>query len=150
MRKLLTFIILLGFSALIACKNTSPEQIETAGIQNDTAKFTTISFKDTLVNFGTINMGEQTKILFEFTNTGNHPLYLTEVKPGCGCTVAEYTKGAIAPGSKGTIIAAFDSNKAHPGSVTKNIYVTANTSNGLLHTLIFSGEIKETPSKNMQ
>ena len=115
-------------------------------IQSDTASYTTMTFTDTVVNFGTINMGELTKIRFEFSNTGNHPLYLTEVKPGCGCTVAEYTKGAIPAGGKGTIIAAFDSNKAHPGTVSKNIYVTANTSNGLLHTLIFNGEIREQPS----
>lgn len=147
MRPLFSLSLIMVLLGMVACKNTTPEQVATVGVQNDSAKYTTIAFKDTIVNFGTINMGEQTKILFEFTNTGNHPLYLTEVKPGCGCTVAEYTKGAIAPGAKGSIIAAFDSNKAHPGSVTKNIYVTANTSNGLLHTLIFSGDIKEIASK---
>jgi hypothetical protein len=137
------FLILILFSS---CANGTGEKTETAMIQSDTASYTTMTFTDTVVNFGTINMRELTKIRFEFSNTGNHPLYLTEVKPGCGCTVAEYTKGAIPAGGKGTIIAAFDSNKAHPGTVSKNIYVTANTSNGLLHTLIFNGEIREQPS----
>lgn len=129
---------------MFACRNTAQD----ASVQAvaDTAALTTISYTDTVVNFGTINMGEQAQIKFEFTNTGNHPLYLTEVKPGCGCTVADYTRGAIAPGGKGSIIAAFDSNKAHPGTVSKSIYVTSNTSNGAIHTLSFNGEIREQPS----
>ncbi len=148
MRILLFFATLICCSSFISCTNTSTEKKAIPIVQPKTNEYTTISFKDTLINFGAINMGEESKIVFEFTNTGNHPLFLTEVKPGCGCTVAEYTKGAIAPGAKGSIIAAFDSKKAHPGSVTKNIYVTANTSNGLLHTLTFSGEIKEIASNN--
>lgn len=148
MRILLFFVMLICSSAFISCTNASTEKKELPTVQPNTTEYTTISFKDTLINFGTINMGEESKIVFEFTNTGNHPLFLTEVKPGCGCTVAAYTKEAIAPGAKGSIIAAFDSKKAHPGSVTKNIYVTSNTSNGLLHTLTFSGEIKEVESNN--
>ncbi len=128
--------------ALSACKNNS-DNVEAAKHIVDTAMYTTIGFKDTIINFGTINMGEKTNILFEFTNTGSKPLYLTEVKPGCGCTVANYSKGAIPAGGKGTITASFDSNKSHPGTVAKNIFVTSNTSNGITHTLTFNGEIQQ-------
>jgi len=127
------YLLIFLFSTLFACKNAS----------NDTTSYTTISFKDTSINFGTINMGEKTTILFEFTNTGNHPLYVTEVKPGCGCTVADYTKNAVPPGGKGNVTASFDSNKSHLGSVTKNIFVTSNSSNGITHTLTFMGEIQQ-------
>ncbi|MBL7760832.1 MAG: DUF1573 domain-containing protein [Sediminibacterium sp.] len=142
MKKLaLRFLLIIGITA---CNNTAQDvPVQTVA---DTAALTIISYTDTVVNFGTINMGEQAQIKFEFTNTGNHPLYLTEVKPGCGCTVANYTRGAIAPGGKGSVIAAFDSNKAHPGTVSKSIYVTSNTSNGAIHTLSFNGEIREQPS----
>jgi len=132
MRTICYFIIFL-LSTLVACSNAS----------NDSTSYTTISFKDTSINFGTINMGEKTSILFEFTNTGNHPLFLTEVKPGCGCTVADYTKNAVPPGGKGNVTASFDSNKSHLGSVTKNIFVTSNSSNGITHTLTFMGEIQQ-------
>ncbi|MEI6263750.1 MAG: DUF1573 domain-containing protein [Sphingobacteriia bacterium] len=129
--------------AFCSCKNNNAENAEAAKHIVDTAMYTTIGFKDTIINFGTINMGEKTNILFEFTNTGSKPLYLTEVKPGCGCTVADYTKGAIPAGGKGNITASFDSNKSHPGTVAKNIFVTANTSNGITHTLTFNGEIQQ-------
>jgi len=129
--------------ALSSCKNSSTEHVEGAKKIVDTAMYTTISFKDTIINFGTINMGEKTNILFEFTNTGTNTLYLTEVKPGCGCTVADYTKGAIPAAGKGNITASFDSNKSHPGTVAKNIFVTSNTSNGITHTLTFNGEIQQ-------
>jgi hypothetical protein len=132
MRTICYFIFFL-LSTLVACSNAS----------NDSTSNTTISFKDTSINFGTINMGEKTSILFEFTNTGNHPLFLTEVKPGCGCTVADYTKNAVPPGGKGKVTASFDSNKSHLGSVTKNIFVTSNSSNGITHTLTFNGEIQQ-------
>ena len=139
----LRYLFIFLFSALFACSNVSIKNIVAAQQIADTATYTIINFKDTSINFGTINMGEKTSILFEFTNTGNHPLYLTEVKPGCGCTVADYTKNAIAPGGKGNVIALFDSNKSHPGTVTKNIFVTSNSSNGITHTLTFNGEIQQ-------
>ncbi|MDD2793236.1 MAG: DUF1573 domain-containing protein [Sediminibacterium sp.] len=142
MKKLALGLLLM--TGILSCNNTTQETPVQAAA--DSAALTTISYTDTVVNFGTINMGEQAQIRFDFTNTGNHPLYLTEVKPGCGCTVAEYTKGAIAPGGKGSIVAAFDSNKAHPGTVSKSIYVTSNTSNGAIHTLSFNGEIREQPA----
>lgn len=140
--KRLAFYLLL-ITGLASCNNSGNDAAVPAQATAGTAALTTISYTDTVVNFGTINMGEQAQIKFEFINTGSQPLYLTDVRPGCGCTVAEYTRGAISPGGKGSVIAAFDSNKAHPGSVSKSIFVTSNTSNGAMHTLSFNGEIKE-------
>jgi hypothetical protein len=113
----------------------------------DTAKYTSIQWLDSVVNFGSINMGEQMKVVFRFRNTGSQPLFLTEVRAGCGCTVPDYTKGAIAPGGEGVVTGAFDSNKAHPGEVRKSIFVTTNTREKTKHTLIFTGTIKEAAVK---
>ena len=146
----LPFCCLLLLAGLSSCKISPADHPDAAKSQLDSTTFTSIGWKAQTVHFGTINMGEKTRILFEFSNTGKLPLFLTEVKPGCGCTVAEYTKGAIPAGGKGTITAEFDSNKAHPGTVSKNIFVTANTGNGVSHTLTFTGEIKEMPSTGNQ
>ncbi|HJV19555.1 MAG TPA: DUF1573 domain-containing protein [Sediminibacterium sp.] len=144
MKQMAFYLLLLTGSA--SCNNSGNDAAVPAQATAATEALTTISYTDTVVNFGSINMGEQAQIKFEFTNTGNQPLFLTNVRPGCGCTVAEYTRGAIPPGGKGSVIAAFDSNKAHPGSVSKSISVTSNTSNGSIHTLSFNGEIKEQPA----
>ena len=61
-----------------------------------------IKFENTTYDFGKIKE-EDGKVTskFIFTNVGNMPLELTNVRPGCGCTAANYTKGAIAPGEQG-------------------------------------------------
>ena len=109
----------------------------------DVPNYTTIQWLDSIVHFDTITLGEQVKVTFRFRNTGDKPLYLTEVKAGCGCTIPDYTKGAIAPGKGGEVTGAFNSNKAHAGQVRKSITVSTNTMYENEHTLIFTGFIKE-------
>jgi hypothetical protein len=125
----------------ISCQNTGSE----SGSDKiaDTANYTRIQWLDSMVNFGTIPMGQQVKVVFRFRNAGNKPLFLTNVRAGCGCTVPDYTKGAIIPGGEGEVSGAFDSNKSHTGQVRKNIFVTANTKGETLHTLTFTGIITE-------
>lgn len=105
----------------------------------DTASYTDIQWEDSVVSFGHIKMGEEVMVRFRFRNTGKHPLFLTNVKAGCGCTVPDYTKGAIAPGATGEVTGAFNSKKAAEGEVRKAIFVTTNTHGKTNHTLIFTG-----------
>lgn len=109
----------------------------------DTAHYTTVQWLDSVVNFGSIKMGEQIDIRFRVRNSGRQPLYLTDVKAVCGCTVADYTKKAIAPGDTGVVVGSFDSKKAHVGTVRKSILATTNSRNGYNHDLIFTGVIQE-------
>ena len=85
-----------------------------------------IKFDVTTIDFGNIKE-EEGKVSgkFEFTNTGNEDLLLTGVKPGCGCTAADYTKTPVAPGEKGFILATYNPYN-RPGSFNKNIKVTTN------------------------
>lgn len=142
-----SFILMMISIAWVSCVNNNPKDAAAEKIMADTARYTNIQWTDSVVNFGSINMGEQIKIAFHFRNTGNQPLFLANVKAGCGCTVPDYTRGAIPPGGEGEVTGAFDSNKAHAGEVRKAIFVTTNTYNKKEHTLIFTGLIKESPSK---
>lgn len=130
-------------TTLTACKNSSSSLIKINGHAPDTANYTTVQWLDSLVNFGTIRMGEKIEIKFRLKNTGNKPLYLTNVHALCGCTVASYTQGAIAPGGTGEVIGAFDSNRAHTGTVRKTIIASTNSPNGNNRELIFTGVISE-------
>ena len=121
------------------------ETKEEAKVLADTSHYTTIEWKDTLVNFGSITKGEMAKVTFRLRNSGKNPLFLTEVKAGCGCTVPSYTKGAIPPGGEGEVTGEFNSGNVQEGEVRKNIYVTTNTTGKHSHTLIFAGAI--TPKK---
>ena len=135
--------VLLSSLIWLSCKNNDISKDANTKILADTTQYTNIQWLDSVVNFGNINMGEKIKVVFRFKNSGTKPLVLAEVKAGCGCTVPDYTKGAIAPGAQGEVTGAFDSNKSHPGEVRKNIFVTANTHDKTNHTLIFTGLIKE-------
>lgn len=131
--------------SIAACNNDSANRKseELNKIQKDSSHYTTINWTDSLQNIGTITMGEQVEVKFRFKNTGNQPLVITNVVAGCGCTVPSYTKEPVAPGGEGVVTGAFDSNKSHPGTLRKNIMVTANTTPRQQFELVFTGEIKE-------
>lgn len=99
MKLLMIFALITG----IACFSCNPDSLDVAGrkLIADTANYTTIQWLDSIVNFGSIEMGKQTQLRFRFRNTGNKPLFLAHVEAGCGCTIPNFTKGAIAPGDEG-------------------------------------------------
>ena len=55
---------------------------------------------NTMHDFGEIPTGNPVTHKFTFTNTGDIPLVISSAKASCGCTVADYTKEAIAPGAE--------------------------------------------------
>lgn len=144
MRKLfLTGICLVALSAgLTACQDSNGSNIKAPeNVESDTANFTTIHWIDSLKDFGTATMGDKVKILYQFENTGNKPLFITQVRPTCGCTVADYTKTAVLPGKQGMVTAEFDTNHGSPGSVRKSIVVSSNTKNNTHFVLAFTGKV---------
>ena len=123
-------LVLLMFTATFsAClnhtdKENMPESAPASTV--DSTQWTTIQWLDSTKNLGAIKEGQVLKIGFRFKNAGDKPLILESVRPGCGCTLAEYPKEAIAPGKEGEIIASFDS-KGREGTQHKTITVIANT-----------------------
>jgi hypothetical protein len=79
-----------------------------------------------------------------FTNTGTEDLTLTAVRPGCGCTAADYTKTAVKPGEKGYIDATYDPYN-RPGAFNKNIRVTSNAAEGGEQTIYIKGNVAKRP-----
>ncbi|MEN9686538.1 MAG: hypothetical protein RLZZ28_2324 [Bacteroidota bacterium] len=108
--------------------------------QLDTNQYTSIIWKDTLINFGKITEGDTVKLVYTFTNTGNKWLYINSVKPSCGCTIASFTETPVEPGDSGRV-EAFFASRFHPGQQNKIIMVRANTKIKTNHKLIFSGEV---------
>ena len=131
------------FCAIIVagCNSAESKSPDVEAVIKDSSRYTTIQWLDSSIDFGSAKMGEMVNIIFRCRNTGSKPLYLYEVRPGCGCTVADYTKTPIAPGKEGEINAQFDTKKSHPGVVHKTIYVSANNSNEVSSYLQFSGTI---------
>ncbi|WP_207632824.1 DUF1573 domain-containing protein [Foetidibacter luteolus] len=142
------FAVVMLSVALYACQGNASSSTSTAPAANaqqalnDTTSYTTIQWIDSVYNFGTVTKGEQVKMTFKFKNTGNKPLIISSAKPGCGCTVADFTKEPVPPGGEGEVTGVYDSNRGILGTVHKSISVTTNTKNGVQHTLIFTGEVK--------
>lgn len=89
---------------------------------------TTIVLKESNFDFKDVKKGDVVDHKFEITNTGKNPLIISEVKPGCGCTVPEYTKEPIMPGKKGFVNLKFDSS-SFDGMQNKSADVYANVEN---------------------
>lgn len=108
--------------------------------QIDTAHYTTIEWIDSVKSFGAIKYGDSILIKFRFRNTGSHPLFLSAVRPSCGCTVPDYPVEAIMPGGENELTANFHSI-GQADTIHKTILVTSNTSNGVTHLLKIEGRI---------
>ena len=85
-----------------------------------------MEFENTSYDFGTITSGEKANHVFTFTNTGDVPLVLTNVKGSCGCTVPYFPKDPILPGESSEIEVSFDSKNKF-GRQSKRVTITANT-----------------------
>lgn len=83
--------------------------------------------KDNTIDYGTVTKDADDGLRkFEFTNTGDAPLVITNAKSTCGCTVADFPKTPIQPGKTGVIEVKYNMN---PGPIRKTITVETNAIN---------------------
>ena len=106
------FAIVLGGLMLTACGgNSATDGIDVDLIDNprsaegydESAKMPVITFDQDLHDFGRLSAGENISYSFHFRNTGNADLIISNTSATCGCTVADYPKGRIAPGGEGYV-----------------------------------------------
>ena len=84
----------------------------------------TISFEKTTIDYGTVPVNADGNRVFTFKNTGNKPLILSNVQPGCGCTASEWPRDPIMPGKSGQIKVHY--NTANIAPFKKSIDVFSN------------------------
>lgn len=93
--------------------------------QNQTSKGgADIKFETSTFDFGTLKVGDVKVGTYTFTNIGNKPLILDEVKTSCDCTTIEYPKAPIMPGQKGVIKVTYTAKDL--GQISKYITVFSN------------------------
>ena len=142
------FILFFAAASLSSCLNNDTKaddpkvKAEAEKALKDSANFTTIEWIDSIKTFGKIQEGPKLDILYRFKNTGNKPLIIASVRPGCGCTVAEKPSKPVMPGQEGEIKAQFES-QGHPGMNNKSITVQANTKPVQSFELKFSVEVEK-------
>jgi hypothetical protein len=95
------------------------------GISPD-GKYPVMTFDEKEFDFGDINQGDKVSHVFEFTNTGDADLVITDARASCGCTVPEYPKDTpIKPGESGKIKVTFNS-AGKSGETMKSITISSN------------------------
>lgn len=83
--------------------------------------------KDNTIDYGTVNKETDNGIRsFEFKNTGDAPLIITNVQSTCGCTVPTKPTEPIMPGKTSKIDVKYNMN---PGPIRKTITVESNATN---------------------
>jgi hypothetical protein len=105
--------------------------------------------KDNTIDYGTVNKEDDSGLrVFEFTNTGDAPLIITNVQSTCGCTVPSKPTEPILPGKTGKIEVKYN---MHTGPIRKTITVESNAVNveeGRVAIKI-KGEVVEKPVVNL-
>jgi len=129
------YLVVLSIGALLwSCNNadtkaytTNRDSLNQAALA-DSASFSNLQWIDsTFQELGKVTEGQVVDISWRLKNTGNKPLVIADVRPGCGCTLAEKPTEPIAPGEEGVIRAKFDSKNQSEGEHRKNVTVLANT-----------------------
>ncbi len=104
-----------------------------------------LKWESEIHDFGTLAQGKPVTYEFTFTNTTKETVLITNVRPSCGCTAANYTKTPIKPGEKGMVAATY--NAASAGAFNKSITVTTSDSE-TPKSLIIKGKVEaaQTPA----
>lgn len=108
-------------------------------------KVAKIEFETDVIDYGTIEKGSDGVRVFTFTNTGNAPLIISNVKSTCGCTVPKKPDGPIMPGETGEISVKYDTNRVNP--IRKTITVTSNAETPTV-ALKIKGLVVDSSKKN--
>jgi hypothetical protein len=87
-----------------------------------------MTFTESKHNFGFIRQGDVVTHEYEFTNTGDGPLIISECEVACECTKVEFPKEPIAPKAKGKIKVTFESKSAIDRQ-EREVIVKSNASN---------------------
>jgi hypothetical protein len=104
-----------------------------------------ITFKSPEFDMGTMNEDGGVKSgTFEFSNTGDDTLRIFSIKPGSGCSVAEYTKKPVLPKENGTIVLSYDPRN-RPGPFSKGVEVATNDPAQPRIILVLKGEVTPKP-----
>lgn len=97
-----------------------------------------IIFEKLVHDYGTIEQGSDGNCEFVFTNKGEKPLILTNVRASCGCTAPSWPREPILPGQSGVIKVGY--NTQIVGMFSKVVSVNSNAANSLV-TLTVKGNV---------
>tara|TARA_B100001109_G_C18778491_1_gene434244 strand:+ start:299 stop:769 length:471 start_codon:yes stop_codon:yes gene_type:complete len=133
MRKLIFLFTVV--SILTSCGDDPFSKVKTENVEkalvrdNAPSKYPVMTFDKKVHDFGTIEDGSPQETIFSYTNTGDAPLVISEIKSTCGCTVPQdWSKAPLLPGESSQFTVNFNGKGANKTS--KTVTVKANTRSG--------------------
>lgn len=101
-----------------------------------------IEFEERVIDYGTIARNSDGVRVFHFTNNGEEPLIISNVRGSCGCTVPD--RGILnkpyAPGESGELKVRYDTNRLGP--FQKTVTVNSNAAQSTI-TLTIKGNVQQ-------
>ena len=103
-------------------------------VQADEPKGAEIEFPTKIVDLGTLSRDDDKQIVrLMFTNTGDVPLVVTEVRTTCSCTTIQHDRKKVMPTERGVLTITMDPSKAPVGSFYRVLQVYSTATNGVQH-----------------
>ena len=128
-------LFLLSFFFLLACGDDPFSKVKSGNVEmasvrdNSPSKFPAMSFDKTTHDFGVIQNGTPVETVFSYTNTGQAPLVIADIKSTCGCTVPkDWSREPLNPGESSQFTVKFDGKGRN--NTSKTVTITANTQTG--------------------
>ncbi|MBO5801494.1 MAG: DUF1573 domain-containing protein [Alistipes sp.] len=107
-----------------------------------TPKGADIEFQTNVIDLGELSQEDDKQIVrLVYTNTGDVPLVVTEVRTSCSCTTVKHDRGKLLPGERAAITITMDPAKAPEGSFYRVLKVYSTASTGVKH-ITLKAEIK--------
>lgn len=100
----------------------------------DEPKGAVIEFQTKVVDLGVLSRDDDKQMVrLAFTNTGDVPLVVTEVRTTCSCTTVEHDRKKVLPTERGVLNITMDPSKAPEGSFYRVLQVYSTATNGVQH-----------------
>lgn len=135
MKKVL-FTMMMFFVAAVTTNSVLAQEVSQDGAK--------IKFDKEVHDYGTIKNGADGTCTFDFTNTGNQPLIISNAKGSCGCTVPSWPKEPVNPGQTATITVKYDTKRT--GAINKSVTITSNAVNEPTKVIRIKGNVLPKPT----
>ena len=108
----------------------------------DEPKGADIEFSSNIVDLGELSQDDDKQIVrLTYTNTGDVPLVVTEVRTSCTCTTVKHSRTKLLPGERDALTITMDPAKAPEGSFYRVLKVYSTATSGVKHITV-KAEIK--------
>ena len=91
-----------------------------------------IEFQSSVVDLGVVAQeGGKQMVRLSFTNTGDVPLVVTEVRTSCSCMSVSYERKRVEPSERGVITVTLDPTKAPKGQYYRVMQIFSTATSGV-------------------